>query len=416
MPHQLTSLTVFVSGPSDVQAEKSALETVIRDLSALLEKTHNITLRLVCWPDTIRPGIGTDPQSVINEQIGCDYDIYIGVLSTRFGQPTPRAESGTEEEFKKALGRFQIDSTSLRVLFYFKNTEQNPFTIDLAQLEKVRKFREEIGESGVLYKDFKDTAEFVELLRNHIPHLVVDEFQNSKWKPIVLNRSISQKDGGTIPLTPLAQLPSADQEEDEDAFGLFELLEDTQKATSAINEIMLRMGENIKNIGTQFEQRTLEANDLTERQQRLADIGGSRQQQVNLARAKEVVNQAAEDLDKYATSLVVDLKQYKLENRTMLENMRRAFILQKEFDGPPETIERNITELKNLMDVLGTCRDNVTGFQATVSRMPALTGNLRRARRRASTMLGELIAELQFTLQESGGLLKMIYGDDSIFN
>jgi hypothetical protein len=47
MARQLTNLTVFVSGPSDAEAEKSALRTVLADLSELLEKTHGITLRII---------------------------------------------------------------------------------------------------------------------------------------------------------------------------------------------------------------------------------------------------------------------------------------------------------------------------------------------------------------------------------
>ena len=242
MPQQLTSLTIFASGPSDVEAEKSALATIIADLSALLEKTHNIALRLSYWPDAIRPGIGADPQCVINAQIGSNYDIYIGVLGPRFGQPTPRAESGTEEEFISAINRFQTDTTSVRVLFYFKVAEQNPFTIDLTQLEKVRRFRHNIGKRGVLYKDFRDTAEFAELLRNHIHHLVVDDFQNGKWKQVTLNNIPHGEEGSPPALTTIAQLPTADMEDQEDDFGLFELLEDIQKATSGIIETMLRMG------------------------------------------------------------------------------------------------------------------------------------------------------------------------------
>jgi len=68
-----------------------------------LEKTHGITLRLIGWPDTVRPGVGVDPQNVINQQVRDQYDIYVGVWGSRFGQSTPRAGSGTEEEFRQAL-------------------------------------------------------------------------------------------------------------------------------------------------------------------------------------------------------------------------------------------------------------------------------------------------------------------------
>ena len=47
------------------------------------------------------PGFGTDPQGVVNEEIGDDYEIFIGPLWSRFGTPTPRAFSGTQEEFER---------------------------------------------------------------------------------------------------------------------------------------------------------------------------------------------------------------------------------------------------------------------------------------------------------------------------
>ena len=69
MATQLTSLTVFISGSSEAEAEKAALRTVLADLADVLEKTHGITLRLIGWPDTVRPGVGVDPQNVINQQV-----------------------------------------------------------------------------------------------------------------------------------------------------------------------------------------------------------------------------------------------------------------------------------------------------------------------------------------------------------
>jgi uncharacterized protein DUF4062 len=184
MAKKLTGLTIFVSGPSDIEAEKAALRTVLIDLGDVLEKTHGVTFRLVGWPESFRPGIGQDPQSVINQQVSDEYDIYVGILGSRFGQPTPRAASGTEEEFANALERFRCDTTSVRVLFYFKRAVQDPFVLDLAQLQKVRNFRDSLGECGVLYQDFKDTAEFTELVRKHLHNLIVDEWKDSRWSHV----------------------------------------------------------------------------------------------------------------------------------------------------------------------------------------------------------------------------------------
>ncbi len=107
MAKQLTRLTAFVSGTSESDAEKAALKRVVEQVNGMLEKTHDVTLRLIGWPDAIRPGVNVDPQTEINRQLNLEeHDIYIGILGSRFGTPTLRAGSGTQEEFENALSRF----------------------------------------------------------------------------------------------------------------------------------------------------------------------------------------------------------------------------------------------------------------------------------------------------------------------
>ena len=131
-------LTGFVSGTTETDSEKAALRLVIEELNRILERAHGITLRMVGWPDDIRPGISSDPQAEINRQIGSSYDIYVGLLGTRFGTPTPRAGSGTEEEFAAALATFQADSQRVRVLFYLKRSVED----DLGLLDYMSAFHE----------------------------------------------------------------------------------------------------------------------------------------------------------------------------------------------------------------------------------------------------------------------------------
>src|SRR5438067_2462216 len=116
MPRSLTQLSVFVSGPSETDSEKAAAKRVIEELNKQLEKTYSITLRILLWPDDIRPGVNIEPQAEINRQIGSKYDIYVGILNTRFGTPTQTAGSGTEEEFQRCLARFQANTRQVRLL------------------------------------------------------------------------------------------------------------------------------------------------------------------------------------------------------------------------------------------------------------------------------------------------------------
>ena len=336
MARQLTNLTIFVSGPDDAEAEKSALKRVIADLGEDLERTHAITLRLIGWPDTIRPGVGADPQSVINQQVGQAFDIYIGILGTRFGQPTPRAESGTEEEFISALKRFHLDTTSVRVLFYFKRTEQDPFTIDLDQMQKVKQFREGLGAQGVLYSDFNNTTEFIERARKHLHNLVVEEWQNGCWTKVQITpiqQCMTIPEIGLVPSPTKSVVEGIEEEEER---GLIELLKDLEQRGQAANDLILRMGAHTVAISQQLQERTIEANQLVERYQALEHIGGSREKQEYLSLAITVANQAANDLEQFSASLEPDIKQYRDENRVLLDSLDKAMGLQREFQMPPD--------------------------------------------------------------------------------
>jgi len=93
VPGQITNLKVLVASPDDVQAERTLVREVIDEINQMLAGFET-RLDFVGWEDA-SPAFGVDPQSVVNAQLGDDYDIFVGSLWTRFGTPTPRAGSGT---------------------------------------------------------------------------------------------------------------------------------------------------------------------------------------------------------------------------------------------------------------------------------------------------------------------------------
>ena len=114
------------------------------------------------------PGIGSDTQDVINQQLPEDYDIFLGVMWARFGTATPRAGSGTEEEFERALTRHHANPRGVRILFYFKRASLPPDAIDPAQLQKVQAFHGRLKREGILYGDFGSSDDFERLVRQHL--------------------------------------------------------------------------------------------------------------------------------------------------------------------------------------------------------------------------------------------------------
>ena len=185
MPKNVDILTVFVSGPSDVEVEKAALRRVVDEPSERLMKTHGVALRVVGWPTDVRPGVNVDLQAELNRQFGAEFDIYLGILGTRFGTPTRKAGSGTEEEeeFEQGLKRLRSDSCSLRVLFYFKTGKVDPFNVEIDQLQKLKDFRAGLNSRGVLYQDFQKTTDFIEMVKNREDERTVGRERSLSARP-----------------------------------------------------------------------------------------------------------------------------------------------------------------------------------------------------------------------------------------
>jgi hypothetical protein len=117
-----------------------------------------------------------DAQAVINQQIQ-PYDIFIGILWTRFGTPTGAYESGTEEEFQRALTSWQILGRPY-TLFYFCDRPVKLSALEPNQLKRVTEFKISIGERA-LYSTYSDTSEFKVLLHQHLSQIIPELAKSS---------------------------------------------------------------------------------------------------------------------------------------------------------------------------------------------------------------------------------------------
>ena len=157
----------FIASPGDTMEERNACEEVFEDINNSLGKIIGFRLSSLRCENDIYPSVGEYGQQVINEQVDGNYDLFIGIMKTRFGTPTPQAGSGTEEEFNNAYEMYkngEIDN----IFFYFGNPSISPYEIEHAQFQKVKDFRKSIGELGVLYMEYVDTEEFKEKLKKNL--------------------------------------------------------------------------------------------------------------------------------------------------------------------------------------------------------------------------------------------------------
>ena len=435
MAKQITQLTLFVSGTSEIEAEKAALKRAVEQLNSMLDKTHNITLSLIGWPDAFRPGVNTDTQMEINRQLA-GYDIYLGILGCRFGTPTPRAGSGTVEEFENAVFQFQKDTGSIRLLFYFKKSPIDPFSTDLRQLEKVKSFRDTLGTRGVVYRDFEDTAEFVRIVTDNLYHLIMDEWTRDGWIGVELIDKESTAEGedntGGVTISSTSETanprendagetyssgvaesyteasdPSlnGDSDEDDEELGLLEFAEEFQTAIKSLTDSFGRISEHTATVAERFRANTEEVKRLSENNKKIQHVGGSRARQEYLSNAKTIVNQAAEDLESYISNMNAELLELRTSNRAMFSNLHQMITSRAELSISPEKLSEDRHALNTLLEVMRINRDKTIAFQNSVAAIPALTGRFKRARKSARATLGELIAEISFMIDEGGKIL-----------
>jgi hypothetical protein len=170
MAGKVRPIRVFVASPGDVQIERDALQGVVNELNrtfyALIPQS-GIRVELVRWETDVAPDLGR-PQEVINAQIR-DYDIFVGIFWKRFGTPTGKAKSGTEEEFEIALKR-RTKHGAPRIMIYFNVTPVRPpqSREELDQLTKVFEFRQRFNAIGLAWT-YEGDRVFTDAIR---PHLV----------------------------------------------------------------------------------------------------------------------------------------------------------------------------------------------------------------------------------------------------
>jgi hypothetical protein len=162
-------ISVFLASPGDVNAERAIVRDVLNAVNKTLGKDKGVHFDLVSWETDSIPSYGRDAQAILNDQIGdmTTIELFVGIMWNRFGSATPRAESGTEEEFRRAVESLQKTGKP-EIMFYFNRAPSDASTSEEAkQKVKVLKFKEEMRTNG-LTQDYSGPEEFRELFRSHL--------------------------------------------------------------------------------------------------------------------------------------------------------------------------------------------------------------------------------------------------------
>lgn len=174
----------FIASPSDTSKEREICNKIFEEINAGLGNIYNFRIEPLKWETDVRPSIqDKDGQSIIFDQVGNSFEIFIGIMNKKFGSPTPRAGSGTEEEFNEAFKRYQ-EKKDLEVIFYFNEEPPKSMSdINASELLKIETFRKRLQPLG-LYGTYTGVSDFEEKLRKHLSKYFIEEFKKKQEEPL----------------------------------------------------------------------------------------------------------------------------------------------------------------------------------------------------------------------------------------
>ncbi|WP_273276941.1 hypothetical protein [Maribacter polysiphoniae] len=366
---------IFLASPGDLKPERELIFALKNDLDDLIGKPYQIRFEFVNWERSAYPGVGEDAQDVINQNIKDDYNIFIGVFWQRFGTPTNRSESGTKEEFERALKKFKKDNSSTHIMIYFKTAPpENLYEIDLNQFEKVRKFKDEIEQEGILYWEFEKTDDLKKLLQLHLAALIKEKFDfrentshdvESKSISIVENKDHLNK----------YELLSQNLEEiSEERIGVFELLELTIDTMGRLPVISQKMTRVIQYVTEKFEEKTKQINA----------VNNIKDQRLKLKKSTEIINRMAGDLEYYSNEINENLPEFSDTLNTAIDSYTRLLLLASKFEPLARESQNQIgQEFLYLYNTIGEALEKIAGFLTILNDLPVMTSKFGTSKRKA---------------------------------
>lgn len=155
----------FIASPRDLSEERSVFPGILQLLNDVVGHRLNHQLEPLGW-EGAQPAWGR-PQELINQDVR-QCDVFVMLLWKRWGMPSGKYSSGTEEEFEIAYERYK-KTGSPHLLLYFRSVPQDMMADPGEQLQKVINFRTRIEVERVgLFKTYETPQQWKDLLIRHV--------------------------------------------------------------------------------------------------------------------------------------------------------------------------------------------------------------------------------------------------------
>lgn len=374
-----TVLTIFVASPGDVTEERNRLEDAVTDWNRTWARDQGLRLELFRWESDVFPGIGLDAQDVVNQQIPSDYDLFLGIMWSRFGTPTLRAGSGTVEEFEQALARRSSGLNEPGVFFYFKDAPVPPSKINVDQLKAVQEFKDRVGKDGVLRWDFVEPDQFEKLVALHITKFVQSSRHRRTQGSARDSVDFKKSESSEITTSPV----NHDQvdKSNEDA-GYLDQLEEFELRSAEVSDITNRFTEAQISLTERTTEVTAELQELLKTP--LA---------VNVTKARTLIAGVAEKMHEYSEVLTSEVPLFRVSMNAAMAALTRAAMLSVEFNTAQTSETRAAAAF--LLDAIRGAKQATENFRTSTLALPRVTKEMNVAKRQQSAAMESLIVEFE---------------------
>jgi len=377
MPRNITKIRVFLASPGDTVDERNSASEIIEELNKI-NNSDSIEYELVKWETHAYSGIGKDAQDVINNQLNDDYDIYVGLMWQRFGSPTKRAASGTEEEFERALKIYKTKARSIKILFYFNQTPIAPSDIDIEQIQKINQFKLQLKEHGVFFWDYSSLKQFEGLLRVQI---------SKAAKELIDELDLKRTD--------IIKVEDDESEEEENEPGLIDLVEQASEEFIEIGAILSRMTELMTELGEKMTARAEEINSVDTRLLKPPEL-------------RRLVDKTSNDMQIYVRRMETEMPIFKESMGNGFDALTKAYSIYYADWGKfsREEIE-SFEKLEELLISLEEFLGSMHNLKYKISTLPRATTNFNKAKKDTEKIVKKLIHEVDSALVQVKGIKKI---------
>jgi hypothetical protein len=363
----LRVLDIFVSSPSDVNPERQLIIDAAKEWNSLNSKARGTHLNILTWEDAVAPALGERPQAIINEQIGDQYDAFIGLMWSRFGSYTGLSDSGTVEEFERALNRYR-DGEKLRLAMIFKISDIPTSILDGEQYAKVQSFKVRYSREGGMYREFGNLDELRIIINRLLDQIAGSETREGLSPSVVVP---AQTEGVGI---------TGDIEDQSDELGIIEIRD-------AIEALSNQQGEFLSEWSSLINRNTDITSRISDDLQSAVRIGNINPDYVNIR-----MREAAESLDRISDFLNNGLPAYAERNDEIARLVGAAIDVSSDFPAAEAQDEWRVAA----RSLINGVRDNYTSTQSlnrTLGGIPRLSGVFNKARNKVVRANDRIIQE-----------------------